>query len=57
MRTHFEIFDTVDENTYEVYSVDDESNEIIDDEPWFIGSKIDCEEWIHNTGQLNIYYN
>lgn len=57
MRTHFEIFDTVDENTYEVYSVDDEANEIIDDEPWFIGSKIDCEEWIHNTGQLNIYYN
>lgn len=27
-----------------------------DNEPWFIGSKIDCEEWIHNRGQLNIYY-
>lgn len=39
-----------EEDVYGVYSSDDK-------EPWFIGSKIDCEEWIHDRGQLNIYYN
>lgn len=54
MNTWYEIFETDDEDIYEVYSVNDETD---DGEPWFIGSKIDCEEWIHNRGQLNIYYN
>lgn len=54
MEAHFEIFETDDENFYEVYLVNDETD---DGEPWFSGSQVDCEEWIHDRGQLNIYYN
>lgn len=53
MDTYFAIFETDDEDVYEVYLVNDKND---DGESWYAGSKIDCEEWIHNRGQLNIYY-
>lgn len=45
--------ETNDEDIWEVYSLNNDED---DGEPWFVGSKIDCEEWILNRGQLNIYY-
>lgn len=54
MNSYFEIFETNDEDIYEIYLVND-ANEIIDG-PCFEGSHIDCEDYIINNGQLNVYY-
>lgn len=53
MEQEYFIMETNDEYIWEVYSLNNDED---DGEPWFVGSKIDCEEWILNRGQLNIYY-
>lgn len=56
MEQEYFIMETNDEDIWEVYSLNNDEDDEDDGEPWFVGSKIDCEEWILNRGQLNIYY-